>query len=581
MGCLFSKYDTKGAGAGLTSPYKPSVSAHVYESHSTIRGLRFFSSTAEYAASTEVKTKSRVVNSEDYIFASLFEGYGGMEAADFSHRTAYATFCTNLKREEGDIPNALQHMMCEIDEGLAKSSRIKPLKGCSGAGAVVAVIDLRNNVLHAASVGGCVCLISHSVGSFKQATAEADLVANGLKTWASVQGLRNVSNPSDLDLQKGCPHVLGFGRGKCQDVADAYAKYSDTPIVQIAEPRQTLKIEAGSRHLLPGEGNVLLLSAGYLDLMPVTSTAILAHHFPTRDIQALLDVAHSAGVVSDGGEAGSIADRNTNLSNEGMSPPADSHAANGMKERCQFNLSRILASYAVSRGEAHRHALQAPTSSVAVVSIAIDYPSSASDRQLQQQRLRDMWKSRRNLLAVHRWNLVRQYLRFQHSLHKSFRKAWLDVAAGLMAQADAQARQAERVAWQHLNEAVQVTRTGLVMRPGSRSIIPSPGNLLLTAGNARSRSTELVPTSAPPPAVTTLQGEVLVTFVVEEQHGTFPHPRAVNKCDDPVHEDAGKENSSPSQQSSVSSLMLGMPPSPEILRDQSCFTPTLRLRQSN
>jgi hypothetical protein len=53
----------------------------------------------------------------------------------------------------------------------------------SGAGAVVAVIDLKDNVLHAASVGGCVCLIARSVGSFKQATAEADLVANGLKDW--------------------------------------------------------------------------------------------------------------------------------------------------------------------------------------------------------------------------------------------------------------------------------------------------------------------------------------------------------------------------------------------------------------
>ena len=54
-----------------------------------------------------------------------------------------------------------------------------------------------------------------------------------------------------------------------------------------------LCIQIGSRPLQPGDGHVLLLSSGLLDLMPLASVAALVHQYETREIQMLLDAAAS------------------------------------------------------------------------------------------------------------------------------------------------------------------------------------------------------------------------------------------------------------------------------------------------
>ncbi len=51
----------------------------------------------------------------------------------------------------------------------------------SGAGAVVAVINLQNNKLYSASVGGCICMVVQTTGSFSRSLTEAVVVADGRK----------------------------------------------------------------------------------------------------------------------------------------------------------------------------------------------------------------------------------------------------------------------------------------------------------------------------------------------------------------------------------------------------------------
>lgn len=46
---------------------------------------------------------------------------------------------------------------------------------------MVAVISLRTNRLQAVSVGGGMCVVAHTSGSFKQALTEALAVADGRK----------------------------------------------------------------------------------------------------------------------------------------------------------------------------------------------------------------------------------------------------------------------------------------------------------------------------------------------------------------------------------------------------------------
>ena len=55
-----------------------------------------------------------------------------------------------------------------------------------------------------------------------------------------------------------------------------------------------------------------------------------------------------------------------------------------------------------------------------------------------------------------RWHLLRLYFRFEGHRRQGLRKAWHDTKTGLVTLADQQARMAEQVAWQLMNEAVQV-----------------------------------------------------------------------------------------------------------------------------
>ena len=47
--------------------------------------------------------------------------------------------------------------------------------------------------------------------------------------------------------------------------------------------------QVSSRPLFPGDGHVLLLSSGLLDLLAPASVAILAQQFDAREIKVLLD----------------------------------------------------------------------------------------------------------------------------------------------------------------------------------------------------------------------------------------------------------------------------------------------------
>ena len=72
-------------------------------------------------------------------------------------------------------------MMRELDQSLSQAAKASPATAATGAGAVVAVIDIRGQMVYSASVGGCVCVISRAVGSFNQVTVEADPIADGRK----------------------------------------------------------------------------------------------------------------------------------------------------------------------------------------------------------------------------------------------------------------------------------------------------------------------------------------------------------------------------------------------------------------
>ena len=86
-------------------------------------------------------------------------------------------------------------------------------------------------------------------------------------------------------------HLIGFGIKKSQEMADQHARATGKVPAKIAEPCPPLNCEVGARPLTRGDSHVMLLSSGLLDLMTVASSAVLAHHFETREFQPLLDAA--------------------------------------------------------------------------------------------------------------------------------------------------------------------------------------------------------------------------------------------------------------------------------------------------
>ncbi len=112
---------------------------------------------------------------------------------------------------------------------------------------------------------------------------------------------------------------------------------------------------------MPGDGHILLLSSGFLDLLPPASAASLAQHFPTSEVQGMLNAAAFASGRNAGAPnavpVGSRADqrRKTSESRSGgyfEETDEDTMAASGQRGSGSegfFNVSQLLASYAASR----------------------------------------------------------------------------------------------------------------------------------------------------------------------------------------------------------------------------------------
>ena len=60
--------------------------------------------------------------SQTHTFACLFEGYGGTATAAYLQKSAYAVFCTAMRRCS-NTAEALEAMMPELDDALVRTAK--------------------------------------------------------------------------------------------------------------------------------------------------------------------------------------------------------------------------------------------------------------------------------------------------------------------------------------------------------------------------------------------------------------------------------------------------------------------------
>ncbi len=113
-------------------------------------------------------------------------------------------------------------------------------KGATGAGAAIAVVDLRKGQVYAATVGGCLCLVARSVGSFQRATTEFDAVADGRGARPELHGLRGNAAPGSAELERAREHLLGFSVGS---IADTYARTKNIKGFQVKEDCPLVQVQ--------------------------------------------------------------------------------------------------------------------------------------------------------------------------------------------------------------------------------------------------------------------------------------------------------------------------------------------------
>lgn len=169
MGCCFSKKAAADAPQGPllapeVDPVPRSVSITHAVSHAQQRApgallLHAFDATAPASFPYQTFTTVRCQPGQ-YIFAALFQGHNGHEAASLAAATCYDFFCSWLAGG-ATVDAALQHTFQSIDQQFlgdaAIPARVRAAVGASGA---IVVVNLAGHSATAARVGACRCVLS-------------------------------------------------------------------------------------------------------------------------------------------------------------------------------------------------------------------------------------------------------------------------------------------------------------------------------------------------------------------------------------------------------------------------------------
>ncbi|KAG1679292.1 hypothetical protein FOA52_009322 [Chlamydomonas sp. UWO 241] len=196
----------------------------------------------------------------------------------------------------------------------------------------------------------------------------------------------------------------------------------------------------------------------------------------------------ASGGSDGGGGSRTVQGRNTSMTSR--KGPRDGTMARAVRGR--FNVSEMLIRFAASQmwhkqgGQVafsdHRTAdlFAALRSDCMVLGITIQFPRSATSMRVFERRAEVALRVPKPVVA-YRWHLFRQFARFIIARKRAVKALWHDLMRDMLDALDSHARQAEILAWQHMSEAIKVTRGGQVMaaRPPLPAPAPSTSSVLL------------------------------------------------------------------------------------------------------
>lgn len=126
---------------------------------------------------------SVVKSNKSHVFAALFQGHNGPQAAALAADQCYSVFTIALYASCDQPETALRETFLRLDEIFLASDLDPRIRASVGASAVMLYINLANNRVYVARLGGCRCILSKaSITSTRTAVSLQHIVSVGLSS---------------------------------------------------------------------------------------------------------------------------------------------------------------------------------------------------------------------------------------------------------------------------------------------------------------------------------------------------------------------------------------------------------------
>lgn len=531
----------------------------VLRQKSAVGGLQLMPSISACPATFPYELYSKAVVTDTHIFAALFEGSNGPQAAEHAVAHCYPAVCTRLEHNGGDAEGALRQMFKDLDASfMASTQHSDEVKARSSCTAVVVFINLAKPTCTVAALGSGSCFVGRTRGAFNNVSVEVKTLlsetvdrsaAEREEDWNQIElgtpkpavaGGGKVSAAAGAkyrieELPAGRrQHCIGAGYGKDKRLRDAWKKAPATA-KGLRFPHIDVDCEVSTHRITPGDEHLVMASEGMMRLVPPAEAALLCSQFSVNKIRTLRGTYSAAaggnlGLVG-GGAAAQLA--------TGEAAPLEFKPLNVASILVRHAVQKSINNYNASHGtnlswadvtrldlqvlsedqgaatlqaeqqqqrqqqQPHRSQSRLRTTKldvhpdVAAMVLSLDWPMSSTARQMQLAQTLQARRCR-NPAASYRWQLLRLWYKFTTARRRNVIQRWYGIIDEALVAAEKDARKAEIAAWRELGQAVMVKRNGQVVSKDVDDVSPDRRRpTALTVGRNCSPAREWSPVKTP------------------------------------------------------------------------------------
>ncbi|WIA20127.1 hypothetical protein OEZ85_005977 [Tetradesmus obliquus] len=276
-------------------------------------GCKLLPFTAACPASYPYQSLTRVVLGDDHLFAALWEGHGGSQAARHCVSNCYELLLQCMQSNP-DPCWALRQTTQQLDKSyLASPDLPDTVKAGVGATGIMLFINTRTNQCCVARLGDSMPFVAASKGSFNTTSVEVKPLTSskGHRVLLSEMLSRGQQQQAHSSTDDGglatYTHAVGLGYGKSGKLQQAWLQQQeDAAALKLQLPQLPFisnSCEVTMSQLCSSDETLVLASEGLLQVLPPHEVGLLLHHFNAARLNALKQALTAATVQQEAAAA--------------------------------------------------------------------------------------------------------------------------------------------------------------------------------------------------------------------------------------------------------------------------------------